>query len=290
MESEGALRVQLLRPNGTVVGERLLDTRYPAPISRTPPPSCWRAGRASSTPPRWRRPPSRPPAASCLVHRPRAGARYRPRRRRSPPAVGRRVAVVRLSRGVWGLGVRLTAVDFHRQPIGVGEISWNRSPVALTVRRRFGTSKGLVFELDAGIAAAVLFSRSQRLESNHATWTTDFGPTAGVQFLFDTRRTDLAVFGYIYCRLDPAAPDPGHPDRHPHLASGGLLAGAGALLAARCILSARFPAANGTDVPARACRHEKMERRPAGGRRAPRWKSASSTASTARRWRPGPPA
>lgn len=100
-----------------------------------------------------------------------------------------------LSRGVWGLGVRLTAVDFHRQPIGVGEISWNRSPVALTVRRRFKTSKGLVFGLDAGIAAAVLFSRSQRLESNHATWTTDFGPTAGVQFLFDTGGPILPFLG-----------------------------------------------------------------------------------------------
>jgi hypothetical protein len=77
------------------------------------------------------------------------------------------------------------AVDFHREPVGAAEISWNRSPLAVTVRYQFQSSTGLVLALDAGVAAAALFSRSGALETSQAYRALDYGPTGGAQLLFD---------------------------------------------------------------------------------------------------------
>jgi hypothetical protein len=183
-ETEGALRVQLLRENGTVVGERLLDSRYPcrdladaaalvlaswqgefnaAPVKA---PSL-EAQRKPARPGRWLE------LGGGLVA---AGPR--------PLSAGGSLSFGAI-RGNWGLSVQLIAADFHRQPFGGGEISWNRSPVSLTVRRQFAFSSGVVVGLDAGMAGAALFSRSERLPINHSTTSFDFGPAGGAKVSYD---------------------------------------------------------------------------------------------------------
>jgi hypothetical protein len=194
IEAEGSLRVQLVRPNGTVVGERLLDSRYPCPEL---------ADAAALVLASWQGELDAAPVAAPALEarRPgRPGTGFFPEIGVGLVAAGPRPlsaggsVTVGVSRGRWGLGFRFIAADFHRQLIGGGEISWNRSPVALSVRRRFG-SDGLVLELDAGVAAAILFSRSQGLERNHATWTTDFGPTAGARLSYDAGSPILPFLG-----------------------------------------------------------------------------------------------
>jgi hypothetical protein len=183
-DTEGALRVQLLRENGTVVGERLLDSRYPcrdladaaalvlaswqgefdaAPVAA---PSL-QAQRKPARPGRWLE------LGGGLVA---AGPR--------PFSAGGSVSFSAI-RGNWGLGVQLVAADFHRQSVLMGEVSWNRSPVSLTVRRHFAFSSGLVLALEAGMSAALLVARSERLETNGDYQSFDFGPAGGAKVLFD---------------------------------------------------------------------------------------------------------
>lgn len=187
-ESEGALRVQLMRPNGTVVGERLLDARYPcreladaaavvlaswqgefaAPAMEAP------TVVETAPPPR-----RRTMALELGLGLVAAGPR--------PLSAGGSLSLG-AGLGAWGLRLHLMAVDFHRQSIGPAEISWNRSPLAVTVRRRFQTPIGLVLAFDAGVTAAALFARSSGLDVDQPYHDLDYGPTAGAQLMFDAGR------------------------------------------------------------------------------------------------------
>jgi hypothetical protein len=192
-ESEGSLRVQLARDNGTVVGERLLDARYPCNEL---------ADAAALVLASWQgefgAAPVAAPALQVVVPpKTRTGLELGfglvaagPR----PLSAGGSLSID-VGRGAWGLGFRLIAADFHRQPIGGGEISWNRSPMAFTVRRRFRPGGQLTLALDAGVSAAALFSRSQGLEMSHASSSFDFGPTVGAQVLFDAGGQVLPFLG-----------------------------------------------------------------------------------------------
>jgi hypothetical protein len=192
-ESEGTLRVQLVRTNGTVVGERVLDARYPCKEL---------ADAAAVVLASWQGEfDAAPVAAPSLEGVP---VPPRPRGKALEFGVGLVAAGPRpLSAGGsldlagymgnWGLRLHAMAVDFHREPVGAAEVSWNRSPLAVTVRRRFHFSTGLVLALDAGVAAAALFSRSGLLEMSQAYRALDIGPTGGAQLLFDAGR-DLMPF------------------------------------------------------------------------------------------------
>ena len=194
-ESEGSLRVQLARENGTVVGERLLDARYPCNEL---------ADAAALVLASWQgefdaAPVAAPTVAETALKPAKAGLGLElgvglvaagPR----PLSAGGSLALD-VGKGAWGIAFRLIAADFHRQPIGGGEISWNRSPVAFTVRRRFQSSSGLGLSLDAGVMAAALFARSQGLPVGHASLSFEFGPTVGAQVLFDAGSQFLPFLG-----------------------------------------------------------------------------------------------
>jgi hypothetical protein len=193
--AEGALRVQLMRANGTIVGERLLDARYPCAELADAAAlvlASWQGEFeaapvvAPSVEVRPDEVPRREPWLEIGAGLVAAGPR--------PLSAGGSLSLG-LSRGAWGLTFQLMAVDFHRQPIGPGEISWNRSPAALTVRRRFQSSSGLVLGLHGGVAAAALFSRSQGLELSHTARVLDYGPTVGAQLLFDAGSHLLPFLG-----------------------------------------------------------------------------------------------
>ena len=196
-ESEGALRVQLVRANGSVVGERLLDSRYPCGELADAAAlvlASWQ-GEFDAAPvkaPSLRAVEVKPPTRSNLglqfgLGLVAAGPR--------PLSAGGSLSVG-VNKGAWGLGFQLIATDFHRQPIdGGGEISWNRSPVTLTARRRFQSSTGLVLALDAGVAGAALFSRGQGPEVNLATASFDFGPSVGGQLLYNAGQGLLPFLG-----------------------------------------------------------------------------------------------
>jgi hypothetical protein len=183
-ETEGALRVQLLRENGTVVGERLLDSRYPCRDL---------ADAAALVLASWQGEFNAAPVAAPTLEAQRKPARSDrwlelggglvaagPR----PYSAGGSVSLGAI-RGNWGLSAQLIAADFHRQPYAGGEISWNRSPVSLTVRRHFAFSSGLVVALNAGVAGAALFSRSERLAVPHSAQAFDYGPIGGIKILYD---------------------------------------------------------------------------------------------------------
>jgi hypothetical protein len=190
-ESDGALRVQLMRPDGTVVGERLLDARYPCRELADAAAVVLASWQRDLVAPAIEAPEVVEPAAPPP---PRAGLALElglglvaagPR----PLSAGGSLSLGG-GLGAWGLRLHLMAVDFHRQSItdSDAEISWNRSPLAVTLRRRFLAPLGLVVALDGGVAAAALFARSAGLDMDQNYRALDFGPTAGAQLLFDAGR------------------------------------------------------------------------------------------------------
>jgi hypothetical protein len=194
-QAGGALRVQLVRANGTIVGERLLDARYPCPDL---------AEAAALVLASWQGEFGALPVSTPTLAAGRIRARDVPwfevgigllAAAPRPLSAGGSLSVG-LNSGHWGVGFQLMAVDFHREPIGMAQqISWNRSPLALTARRRFEPSTGLVMAVDAGVAGAALLTRSRGFGMNQATLDIDFGPTIGAQVQFDAGSQILPFLG-----------------------------------------------------------------------------------------------
>jgi hypothetical protein len=193
-QSEGALRVQLVRANGTIVGERLLDARYPCPELAEAAAlvlASWQ-GEFGALPVTTPAVTATAPAARTPWFELGVGLLAAAPR---PLSAGGSLSVG-LNRGAWGLGFQLMAVDFHREPAeGGAQISWNRSPISLTVRRRFKSSRSVVVSLDAGMAGAALLARSSGFELAHSSLRYDYGPTIGGQVLFDTGGQILPYLG-----------------------------------------------------------------------------------------------
>ena len=193
-ESEGSLRVQLARDNGTVVGERLLDARYPCNEL---------ADAAALVLASWQGEFDAAPVAAPelqTARSPRTGTGLElgfglvaagPR----PLSAGGSLSI---DVGKRRLGPRLPA---DRGGLPPPADRRGRDQLESIAGRLHGApavpvvQRPAALSLDAGVMAAALFARSQGLAMSHASSSFDFGPTVGAQVLFDAGSQFLPFLG-----------------------------------------------------------------------------------------------
>jgi hypothetical protein len=187
----GALWVRLLRPDGTVVGERHFERGY----------GCSELAAATALVlASWQGELVSAPAALEAVMALSVVAPTDPAR---PAPAPRRRWTFELGAGFtsgWsllpgvvlvagaappdsGLGLELAAgvSAFHGEAIEPGRLRWLRAPLTLVGRQRWSLAGSLALEVQGGVAGALLLMRGEGFEHNHDAAHLDYGPIAGAR-------------------------------------------------------------------------------------------------------------